>query len=54
MDKMPAKGMNLCDLLQRREIGFVRRREKQQFINAGLRLADKLLVHNNVIEVNSH
>lgn len=48
---MTRKKGQLCHLLQRREMGFLNFGEKQQFLEASLRLADKLLVHNNVIKV---
>lgn len=47
---MTRKQLSLCDLLQRREIGFQHQRERQQFKNVCIRLADKLLVHNNQIK----
>lgn len=49
---MNRKPLFICDLIQRREMGFLHRDERQQFLNAGLRLSDKLLVHDNVIKVN--
>lgn len=49
--EMSRKQLFICDLLQRREIGFLHRNDRRQFTNASLRLADKLLVHNNMIKV---
>lgn len=47
---MKRKRLLICDLLQRREIGFLHRRERQQLCEASIRLADQLLVQNNVIK----
>lgn len=49
---MTRKQLKICDLLRRREMGFLHRDDRQEFLSAGLRLADKLLVHDNVIKVN--
>lgn len=48
---MARKQLFICDLLQRREIGSLHRNEIHQLTEAGTGLADKLLVHNNVIKV---
>lgn len=48
---MSRKQLSICDLLQRREMGFLHRDEKQHLLNAALSLADKLLVHDNVVKV---
>lgn len=48
---MARKQLFICDLLQRREIGSLHRNEIHQLTEASTGLADKLLVHNNVIEV---
>lgn len=50
---MTRKQLFMCDLLQRREIGFLHRNEKHQLFEASTHLADKLLVQNNEIKVNS-
>lgn len=49
---MSRKQLFMCDLLQRREIGLLHRNEQHQLTEASTGLADKLLVHNNVIKVN--
>lgn len=49
---MPRKKLCISDLIQRREIGSLRRNEAQQFIEASNGISDRLLVHNNVIKVN--
>lgn len=48
---MSRKQLFICDLLQRREIGRLHRNEQHQLTEASTGLADKLLVHNNVIKV---
>lgn len=48
---MARKQLFICDLLQRREIGSLHRNEIHQLTEASTGLADKLLVHNNVIKV---
>lgn len=48
---MARKKLFICDLLQRREIGSLHRNEIHQLTEASTGLADKLLVHNNVIKV---
>lgn len=48
---MTRKQLFICDLIQRREIGSLHRNEKHQLTEASTGLADKLLVHNNVIKV---
>lgn len=47
---MKRKKLFLCDLLQRREIGFRWRDERQQLCDASIRLADQYLVQNNMIK----
>ncbi|XP_055312605.1 uncharacterized protein LOC129574540 [Sitodiplosis mosellana] len=47
---MARKQLFICDLLQRREIGSLHRNEIHQLTEASTGLADKLLVHNNVIK----
>lgn len=51
ISKMSRKQLFICDLLQRREIGRLHRNEQHQLTEASTGLADKLLVHNNVIKV---
>lgn len=48
---MSRKQLFICDLIQRREIGRLHRNEQHQLTEASTGLADKLLVHNNVIKV---
>lgn len=48
---MTRKHLFICDLVQRREIGLLHRNEKHQLTEASTGLADKLLVHNNIIKV---
>lgn len=47
---MKRRKLFICDLLQRREIGFLHRHECKQLYSTSIRLADKLLVKNNVIK----
>lgn len=51
ISKMSRKQLFICDLVQRREIGRLHRNEQHQLTEASTGLADKLLVHNNVIKV---
>ncbi|XP_031629045.1 uncharacterized protein LOC116344586 [Contarinia nasturtii] len=44
------KRLFICDLIQRREIGSLGRDETKKFIEASTGIADKLLVHDNVIK----
>lgn len=48
---MSRKQLFICDLIQRREIGRLHRNEQHQLTEASTGLADKLLVHNNIIKV---